>query len=352
MDLREYLIRVATSYDQSAGFKNEAGDLLPAQQLLKDAPDHLTVHVPIGYRIQGSGGQYPLNATHTPWIGFFDPDETTRATRGLYVVFLLRPDRSAWTLSVNMGVTHLKAEEISRLRTTIRDRINSESLVQWDDAIDLQSRSGSIRRKYELGAVAGRTYPVPGLPGEATLRADLLEALRLYERAVIAKRAAAISDPSLPALPGSYRNSEDVDYEWAPGTDKPTRVHILGGDQTRTPRHETGLAAYGEWLQGHGKEPATNVHPRDFVIPSDDVLGEYKVVYGGNFTKATREAHSQLKEYAFFLHDSSPAMVAVFSERIPDARARWLASEGILSVWHEDDTWRGTADAVARGLAE
>lgn len=81
-------------------------------------------------------------------------------------------------------------------------------------------------------------------------------------------------------------------------------------------------------------------------------LAEYKVVYGDDDTRATREAHSQLKEYSCFLHTTSkPGLLAVFSAAVSEERIRWLHHEGVESVWFHEGAWRGTGPAVDAGLA-
>jgi hypothetical protein len=77
MDLTDFLLEIATTYDRSAGVST------PTQRLLSQAESELGEHVHGGIRIKGSGGQ--STATLTPWIGFFDPDETTTPQKGVYV---------------------------------------------------------------------------------------------------------------------------------------------------------------------------------------------------------------------------------------------------------------------------
>src|SRR5262245_61367188 len=97
MRLRDYLVKVGTGYRAADGFET-------AQQgLLLKVRDELTSVGPAEYVIRASGGQRPLRTTHTPWVGFFDPDESTTPQQGLYVVWILTESADAWTLSVNMG---------------------------------------------------------------------------------------------------------------------------------------------------------------------------------------------------------------------------------------------------------
>ena len=94
--LRDFLEAVGRTYDPAGGFNT------PAQALLRSAHTELADYAPADFVIRASGGQRPLRTTDTPWVGFFDPDDA-RPQEGLYVVWLLRADRQAWTLSINMG---------------------------------------------------------------------------------------------------------------------------------------------------------------------------------------------------------------------------------------------------------
>src|SRR5262245_1555649 len=103
MLLRDHLLSVGVNYDAAAGF-----DAAP-QELLRKASAHLAGYGPADFVVKASGGQHPLRTTSTPWIGFFNPDESTNPQTGLYVVWILQADRHAWTLSVNMGTERRSA---------------------------------------------------------------------------------------------------------------------------------------------------------------------------------------------------------------------------------------------------
>jgi hypothetical protein len=370
MRLHDMLSEIGETYDQKAGFETAA------QMLLRTAAQELDKYAPIGYQIRASGGQYPLGTTTTPWIGFFDPEETTGPQEGLYVVYLLRADGSAWTLSANMGTERLarhirssadaavkifgiEREVLNRLHveaTAIRAALPLDVHKLWDPSIDLRSK-GVRQARYEAAAILGRTYELASFPEEERLHSELRLLLKAYEQAVQAKRQLAVTDPGSISTASSTADpgyEENIEYMFSPGTDVPAEVHGKAVYR-RTPRHETGIQLYGQWLIERGHKVSTKVHPRDLVIQSNATtwLGEYKVVYGGNDTRASREAHSQLKEYSYFLHPASnPPLVAVFSEPIRAEKVGWLLNEGIESVWFGGATWQGTPGAVKAGLAE
>ncbi len=369
MLLRDYLMRVGEYYDQAAGFDTEP------QHLLRDAKTELVSYVPPDFVVKASGGQFPLKTTETPWIGFFDPEESTRPQQGLYVVWILASGGGAWTLSLNMGTENrakrLKSEEAataqvrgreSRLltqitaeATLIREAMDAEARAGWDASIDLAS-DGVRQKRYEAATVLARTYRLDSLPDDATLHIDLARLCRLLGDAARARRAIAATNPDAISTASSTAPPRDRrEYVFEPGEDRSGPVRLPRKPIERTPRHEGGLRRYGDWLMSRGFRPATNVHPRDFIIQgSPEWIGEYKVVYGTDVTRATREAHSQLKEYRHFLYPSDPTtpLLAVFSDPVTDERVAWLNAEGIAVAWYDGETWRGCPLARAARLGD
>ena len=367
MQLRDFLVAVGETYNPAAGFDT------PAQALLRSAASELAGYGPADFVIQASGGQYPIGTTDTPWVGFFDPDHSRSPQEGLYVVWLLQASRQAWTLSINMGTERLSAQfkaqddasparapREQRVRAAlateaaaIRQRVTPELIAAWDSSIDLAS-SGMRQRRYVAATVVGRTYPLPNLPSDAELRADLERICILLQEAVHARRALAVLEAGAISSASATPSSMDPrEYVFNPGVDSPGNVSLPKRPIFRTPRHEGGLRRYGEWLLGRGLEVATNVYPRDFVVLGDPQwIGEYKVVYGEQVVRATREAHSQLKEYRHFLYppESTVQLLAVFSAPVTDRRVDWLNTEGIAVAWWSGSSWMGCSLARVAGL--
>jgi hypothetical protein len=171
MNLSDFILDVATGYNRLDGLAT------PTQQLLRRASDELDEHVPGGLNIIGSGGKG--SATFSPWVGIFDPDETTSPQRGIYVVYLFAEDLGTVALSLNQGIEDLTRQvggtaARRRLATdarAIRERLG-ESLADLDQEMHLGS-IGYRQRAYEAGNIAARTYSINSLPNEHTLRADL-----------------------------------------------------------------------------------------------------------------------------------------------------------------------------------
>jgi hypothetical protein len=110
----------------------------------------------------------------------------------VYVVWLMRADGQAWTLSVNMGTERRSSQlrEIDRASATrvpieprvrvglaaeasaIRERMNPVLTLPWETRIDLAS-NGTRQRRYEAAVVVARTYSLAALPDDDALRSDL-----------------------------------------------------------------------------------------------------------------------------------------------------------------------------------
>lgn len=361
MTLADFLRAVGTGYDSSAWFDT------PQQLLLARARGLLGGYGPNDFVIKSSGGQYPLKATNTPWIGFFDPDESVTPQRGLYVVWILQASGEAWTLSVNMG-TELRAktmkdagareadvrEALRAEAAALREGLPAELTAGWNTTLDLR-RPGVRQRRYEAAAIIARTYPLTAMPDDKALSTDLERACLVLAEAIRIRDRLAAAHPGVISTSSAVRaDPQDRDLPFEPGVDVTTTIELPKRSIVRTPRHEGGLKRYGTWLQGRGFRLTTKVHPRDFVITAPAAwIGEYKVVYGRDVARATREAHSQLKEYRHFLYPASasrPRLLAAFSAPITDRRVAWLNAEGIAVVWDEDDSWRGCPLAQAAGL--
>lgn len=136
MDIASFLTEIANRYDRNAGLST------PTQALLKNAPTELAEHAPAGFVIQGSGEKGM--ATFTPWIGFFDPDETTSPQRGVYVVYIFAADLRSVVLTLNQGITDLTNEvgpgsarqKLAADAAAIRAQLPATSLDGLSETID------------------------------------------------------------------------------------------------------------------------------------------------------------------------------------------------------------------------
>jgi hypothetical protein len=102
MDLSEALQGVPAQH-----YRHTLGHGQAAQQHLQRVRRELRHLVPPGMKVlvSGSGQSLPV----VPWIAILDPDVTTTAQEGLYVVYLYHRDLRRLFLSMNQGATqHLR----------------------------------------------------------------------------------------------------------------------------------------------------------------------------------------------------------------------------------------------------
>ncbi|MFJ4843895.1 MrcB family domain-containing protein [Streptomyces sp. NPDC088733] len=358
MEIRNFLYAVGTTF----GVGTDASTSTDAAQLLRRAPDEIGHLVPAGYLVEGSPGRG--NAAVCPWVSFFDPDETTSATRGMYLVYLLAEDRKTFALSLNQGVTEItKAlgarqarKKLAAQAEAIREALPVGARMGLDATIDLGGRSG-LPRSYEAGNLLAITYDIAALPDEQTLRADLSRMITLYQDALAVREEVrqTTRDTIVTVVEQPPIQSSEILLHFAPKSDK-EYVQVVTARWLRKSRsHETLVHQYGTFLRSQGIEVGTNVHPRDLVVIANGThwLAEAKFIRRGNATGAVREALGQLATYAFCLYpeDAQPHKMALFSEPIGDVYTRLLEHHGIAAVWRTDEGWAGSPSARAAELA-
>jgi hypothetical protein len=353
MELRELLSRIGQKYDRALG---QTGD---AQELLRKAADYVQPKVSASYITAASGGIG--NAAIVPWIAVFDPDETTSAQRGMYVVYLYAADMSTVSLSLNQGVTELTRREgtkqgrilLRQQATAIRKNFTPEHVQDLEEALDLRS-SDKLPRDYEAGNILAKTYLVTALPSEEELVADLHRFILLYEHALEFRATLRLTRLDVVhttiALP-----QIDTVVEFKPKSDAEYVQHITGGPRQVTRKHEKLVREYGHFLGGENFVVNTNVHPRDLTASRNDAhwLIEAKMVRKGNGVYATREAIGQLLMYRDFLYAApppTPRLLALFSESVGAMCVDFLERYDIASVWSSEGGWAGSPAAIAGGL--
>jgi hypothetical protein len=367
MDLRHALGQVkALGYDPSLGAGQPAQTHL--RQVKRDLVDLLP---PTGLRVRVSGAAQ--NLPRIAWIAVLNPEVTTTAQQGLYVVYLFDASISRVYLTLNQGVTahRLHVQQIDRAGLTIdaaalnalagesaliRAELASSLVGATVTGIDLGA-DGFLPKAYEAGTIAAVEYDLSALPFEGQLRDDLARFLWIYDAAVDAKWRLTAADPAtfvMPAAsdPGGPGSSSEL---FRPKDASDYVALIAAHSQVRSRRHEAVVKDFGEYVKARGWTPATNVHPRDLTLRrgSDELLCEIKVVKA-NATGAVREAIGQLFTYRHFLYpDAAPAgMVAVFSDAVGDAFVDLLEGLGIVSVWPLDGDWCGSPQAIGLDLVD
>ena len=106
-----------------------------------------------------------------PWLAIFDKSITDSATKGYYIVFLIKSDCSGFYLSLNQGFTFYEEnfkgnskESVKKVSKYWQSELNT---IQFDedkpfstDKIDLnaQSKNPRLPRGYELGNIVSKFY--------------------------------------------------------------------------------------------------------------------------------------------------------------------------------------------------
>ncbi|MGW1128552.1 MrcB family domain-containing protein [Streptomyces sp. NPDC002526] len=358
MELGDFLYEIGTTF----GVGEDQSISSDVARLIRSASNEVGHLVPGGYLVVGSPGKG--NLAVCPWVSIFDPDETTTATRGMYLVYLLAEDRKTFALSLNQGVTEitkaLGARE-ARVRlaaeaAAIRDALSTDAKAGLSTTIDLGGRSG-LPRSYEAGNLLAITYEVAALPSEQTLRADLARMITLYQEALAVREEVrqTTRDTIVTVVAQPPTKTTELLLHFAPKSDAEYTQTVMARKLRKSRSHETLVARYGQFLRDRQADVGTNVHPRDMVIIKNGVhwLAEAKFIRRGNATGAVREALGQLATYAFCLYppDAPPRQLALFSEPVGEVYTRLLEHHGIAAVWPTDEGWGGSPSALAAGLA-
>jgi hypothetical protein len=350
MQLRDVLGQIGEKYDRRLPMSSEA------QQLLRRAGTELATLVPGTYLVEGSGGKG--NAAVSPWIAVFNPEETTTARRGMYVVYLYAADMSTVSLSLNQGVTEI-GERLGRARArralrdeaaVIRDAFVPEAIADLDSTIDLRT-DAALPVDYEYGNIVSRTYALGDLPDEPALVTDLQRFIQLYDLALDAREEGSQRGEPAITTPPRTRPAKKKSIVFKPKDDGEYRQLIQQREIVKRRRHETLVNDYSGFLRGRGFR-VSSPHPRDLMAHREgrDWLIEAKMIYAGDAETAAREAFAQLFFYEHFLCEQHVQKVALFNEAVGSAHIRFFEQMQIAVVWRDGRGWAGSLEAIADGL--
>lgn len=351
VELRQLLADIADKYDPTLDQQSEAA------MLLRSAKDKLADYVPNDYIVKGSSGQSSMAAV--PWIAVFDPEETTSATHGMYVVYLFAADMRTIYLTLIQGTEDLRNEAkgkaldlLTQQAEAIRNSMSPDLRVGTVDKIYLAAPRRIVRpRHYEAGTIVAKPYPIGKLPGDDLLRSDLAHFLRLCDHAIGLRHELALTNPGVIAtrVPAPRL---DFNVDFKPKNDAKYSQVVTARKLTKTRRHETLLQDFNAHLKSLGYKTGSP-HPIDLhaIGHGAEWIVEAKIVRRGDGQRATREALAQLVEYIYFYcRHSHVRMLALFNESIGDAFVELLESLDISSVWRDGSTWSGSSSALAAGL--
>ena len=183
MGVREVLTDIADTY--AAATKEPFAGNPVAAYLRQDAPKGMAAALGDSYfQVVGSPGQGQW--ADVPWIAVFDPNVTTSATTGQYVVYLFTADLRRVYLTLAQGTTIIREEfkrgthdELRRRAALIRARLPERLPRFSDDPIELGGAT-TLARDYEPSVAFSIDYELGALPAESKLTEDLKEIVRFY----------------------------------------------------------------------------------------------------------------------------------------------------------------------------
>ncbi|RDY25838.1 DUF3578 domain-containing protein [Romboutsia weinsteinii] len=170
------------------------------------------------FLVKGSGGNG--QPAEVPWLSIFIRDITTTATKGLYLVFLVKADLSGMYLSLNQGFTYFKDKygtkegkvKIRKAAKEVRNLLNtipSDSLFN----IDLECVN-SLGKGYEAGNIAAKYYSIDSILNDDMIY-DIRDYITLYEelRGIIGDRTVEQFYDYLLLKEDGYELSEEEEVE-------------------------------------------------------------------------------------------------------------------------------------------
>jgi len=187
--MQEMLNHILANYTQAKtdnmGGHVEANYIRSAAKTIIEEESKLDVST---YKVYGSSGKG--NWADIPWLGVFDREITTTATKGYDIVYLFRSDMSGVYISLNQGWTYFKdkygireGKNKIRLVSDAWQNILSSPLNDFSfDEIDLKrvSSSSDLAKGYELGHICGKLYEKDKIPSSDVLIEDLRNLLGVY----------------------------------------------------------------------------------------------------------------------------------------------------------------------------
>lgn len=138
------------------------------------------------YFVMGSVGQGQW--AEVPWVSIFSRDITTTATRGYYIVYLMKADMTGFYVSLNQGWSFFRdkygtkkgREKVKKTASIVRNHLNTLPFHLRETDIDLAGRN-NLGKGYEDGHIYGRYYAADDLPSSSEIVADLRSLLLAYQ---------------------------------------------------------------------------------------------------------------------------------------------------------------------------
>lgn len=362
--LRDLFIEIATAYLSTPDMSG------PAQIALREGSRNtLTPLVPLGFKVDGSGGKG--RRALVPWMAILNPDVTKSAQEGIYVVYLFATDMQTLYLTLAQGVRQFEKQYGAGQETRSRLQGQASRIRELiaDEAGGLLSQidlgRGNLPTQYEASVIAAQQYETSNMPSDAQLQEDLARFIDLYDLAVERKAEALLRDPE------GWIEGVAADKESLSPTER--IIPKPRGRQLDLSQFASKADTLVEWKQPEQRREATRRHAsvlndlslalkRDGWMVRDNseidlfaeksgqlsLLIEVKVVSGSDGERrAAREAIAQLLDYDHYYDPQLPPrrLVAAFSRPLKGAyESRYgslLAKLGIKVISYSNGQWVG-----------
>lgn len=244
------------------------------------------------FLVKGSGGK--SQPAEVPWISIFMRDITKTATKGLYLVFLIKADLSGMYLSLNQGFTYFKdnygAKEgkvkIKNAASEMRKVLNTIPKDSLKD-IDLEC-SNTLGKGYCAGNIAAKYYSMDDMPSDNELINDIREYLTSYEelRGIIGNRTLEQFYDYLLLKDDGYELTEDEEIE---AVDKVLASGKINKEETVEFKGEK-KPKKGSVIDNKGKK----AYPRDPKVAANAIkIAEYKCEVDGHHASFIRRSNGK-----------------------------------------------------------
>lgn len=143
------------------------------------------------FYIKGSGGNG--QPAEVPWVSIFIRNITKTATKGIYLVFLIKADLTGMYLSLNQGFTYFKdkygtKEGKVKIRNAAREIRNILNTIPEDNLFNINLNCENILGKgYEAGNIAAKYYNKDTIMDDIQIIDDIRNYITAYEELNIIK---------------------------------------------------------------------------------------------------------------------------------------------------------------------
>ena len=171
----------------SINTKNFAGNEI-VQIITKDIPRLINKNLNLDtnkYYVKGSGGNG--QPAEVPWVSIFIRDITKTATKGIYLVFLIKADLTGMYLSLNQGFTYFKdkygtKEGKVKIRNAAREIRNILNTIPEYSLFDINLNcKNTLGKGYEAGNIAAKYYSMDDLTNNIQIIDDIRNYIIVYE---------------------------------------------------------------------------------------------------------------------------------------------------------------------------